>query len=123
MTGTSDDRAQLGRSTERVQTEASWLPRFVALLTPFFAAAAAWVAAWIADHTGVQLDEAQIALLMVAVATSALAASWKWLSGWQQHERLVAQGLTVPVKRGDPAPLPPPTVAVPIMGMPPDVQR
>jgi len=27
---------------------------------------------------------------MVAVALSGLGAAWKWLTGWQQHERLVA---------------------------------
>ena len=103
------------RDGEGMPSEDSLLPRFVALLTPFFAAAAAWVAAWVADNTGVQLDEAQITVLMVAVATSALAASWKWLSGWQQHERLVAQGLTAPRKAGDKAPKAPPEIAVPIV--------
>jgi hypothetical protein len=88
-------------------TEASLLPRLVALLTPFFAAAAAWVAAWVADHTGVQLDEGQIIVFMVAVATSALASSWKWFQGWQQHELLVAHGLDIPRVPGPNAPLPP----------------
>jgi hypothetical protein len=107
---------------EGVETEDSWLPRIVAILTPFFAMAAGWLAAWVADHTGVQLDQAQITAFMVAVALSALGASWKWLTGWQQHERLVAQGLAVPVKKGEKAPMPPPAIAaVPVVAAPPDV--
>jgi hypothetical protein len=79
--------------------ETSSLGRIIALITPFFAALAASITAWVAKHIpGVQLDSAQITALMVAVATSALGAAWKWLTGWQQHERLVAQGLDAPVK-------------------------
>lgn len=108
------------RMHEGVQTEGSWLPRIVAILTPFFSMAAGWIAVWVADHTGVQLDQPQITAFMVAVAFSALGAVWKWLTGWQQHERLVAQGLAVPVKEGGRAPLPPPTIAMPIVTTPPD---
>ena len=106
----SIDRAELGadRGATGEATEASLLPRFVTIITPFFAIAAGWIAAWVADHTGIQLDQAQIAAFMVTAATSALVASWKWLSGWQQHERLVAQGVDVPRKAGPNAPLPAP---------------
>ena len=41
----------------------------------------------------------------MTISTSALASSWKWLTGWQQHERLVAQGLDLPAKtKGEVAP-------------------
>jgi hypothetical protein len=66
-------------------------------IAPFAAIAAGWLAAWVAKHTGVQLDQAHITAFIVATALSALGAAWKWLTGWQQHERLVAQGLAVPV--------------------------
>jgi uncharacterized membrane protein len=96
---------------EPVRPETSWLARIVTILTPFFAMAAGWLAAWVADHTGMQLNEAEITAFMVAVALSALGAAWKWLTGWQQHERLVAQGLAVPLKPSDkPAPKAPPTI-------------
>jgi hypothetical protein len=54
---------------------------------------------------------------MVAVALSTLGAGWKWLTGWQQHERLVAQGLAVPVRKSrERAPKAPPAVIpVPVM--------
>jgi hypothetical protein len=87
-------------------TEASLLPRFVALLTPIFAIAAGWLAGVVAQYTGAKLDKAQVTAFMVAVATSALASGWKWMQGWQQHEQLVAQGLDVPRKAGPNAPAP-----------------
>jgi hypothetical protein len=74
-----------------VETETSWLGRIVSILTPFAAIAAGWLAAWVAKHTGAQLDQAHITAFIVATALSALGAAWKWLTGWQQHERLLAQ--------------------------------
>jgi hypothetical protein len=44
---------------------------------------------------------------MVTASGAALAAAWKWLHGWQQHEVLVAQGLDVPRRRGAEAPVAP----------------
>ena len=41
---------------------------------------------------------------MSFAATAALAAAWKWMQGWQQHERLVALGRDVPRKPGPQAP-------------------
>ncbi|WP_187438083.1 hypothetical protein [Actinomadura decatromicini] len=35
---------------------------------------------------------------MVAGATAALGAGWKWLQGWQQHESYVAEGKAPPVR-------------------------
>lgn len=78
-------------------TEQSLIPRFVALLTPVFVIAAGAVAGWVAQHTGAQLDQGQVATFMVTASSSALAAAWKWLHGWQQHEHRVAQGLDAPV--------------------------
>jgi hypothetical protein len=81
-------------------SEASILPRVVTLLTPVFAIAAAVVAGWIGKATGAVVDQGQITVLMSLAATSALTAAWKWMQGWQQHERLVALGSDVPKKKG-----------------------
>jgi hypothetical protein len=82
-------------------TEASLISRFVAILTPVFAIAAGWIAGLVAQVVpGAHLDQSQIVAFMAAAAVSALAAGWKWLQGWQQHEALVARGLDVPVKQG-----------------------
>ena len=60
---------------------------------------AAWVAAVIARNVpGVTLDQTQVVSFMIAIVAVCLAAAWKWLSGWQQHELLVAQKLAAPVK-------------------------
>ncbi|MFD0684363.1 hypothetical protein [Actinomadura fibrosa] len=80
-------------------TENSWLGRGVALFTPVFAVAAGWLAGVVASHVpGAHLDEAQVTAFMVATMTSVLGAAWKWLQGWQQHERLVAEGQAAPIK-------------------------
>jgi len=74
-------------------TEGSLMGRFVALLTPVFTVLAGAGAGWVAENIpGVALDPAQITAFMVAAAGSALTAAWKWLQGWQQHERMVAFG-------------------------------
>jgi putative N-acetylmannosamine-6-phosphate epimerase len=66
-----------------------------------FAIAAGWIAGLVAQAVpGAHLDQSQIVAFMAAAAASALAAGWKWLQGWQQHEALVARGLDVPVKQG-----------------------
>ena len=80
-------------------TEGSLAGRFVALLSPVFAIAAGWVAGRVATIVpGAHLDQTQIVSFMVVASTSALTAAWKWLQGWQQHERLVAQGQVAPRK-------------------------
>lgn len=80
--------------------ETSWIPRFVALLTPLFAAAAGWMAGVVAQYVpGVVLDQAQITTFMVTAAAAAGSSAWKWLTGWQQHERMVAEGYAAPVAR------------------------
>ena len=97
-------------------TEASLISRFVAILTPVFAVVAGWFAGVIAQAVpGAHLDQNQIVAFMTAAAVSAIAAGWKWLQGWQQHEALVAQGLDVPVKAGPPAAA---TAAVPVVPQP-----
>jgi hypothetical protein len=81
-------------------TEGSLIGRFVALLAPVFAIIAGWSAGVVAVHVpGVHLDQTQITAFMVAATTSALTAAWKWLQGWQQHERLVAQGMAAARKQ------------------------
>jgi hypothetical protein len=78
--------------------ETSLLGRFVALLTPVFAVASAWVAGTVAQAVpGAHLDQGQLATFMVAAATAALTVAWKWLQGWQQHERMVAEGREQPI--------------------------
>jgi hypothetical protein len=78
--------------------ETSLLGRFVALLTPVFAMAAGWLAGVVARAVpGAHLDQNQLVVFMVAAVTAALAAGWKWLQGWQQHERMVAEGMEQPV--------------------------
>jgi hypothetical protein len=79
--------------------EGSLRGRCVAILTPLFTVAAAWLAGVVAQIVpGAHLDQGQISALMVTAATAALGSSWKWLQGWQQHERLVATGQAAPVK-------------------------
>ncbi|MGI5205014.1 hypothetical protein ACQEU6_25980 [Spirillospora sp. CA-108201] len=79
--------------------EASWLGRGVALFTPVFAVAAGWLAGVVARLVpGAHLDETQVTTFMVAASTAALGSGWKWLQGWQQHERFVADGKAAPVK-------------------------
>jgi hypothetical protein len=80
-------------------SEGSLRGSFVAVITPFFALAAGWLAGVVASAVpGVTLDQNQIVAFMVAVTTSALGAGYKWLQGWQQHEQRVAEGTAVPVK-------------------------
>ncbi len=79
-----------------MKTEGSLISRYVALLTPPSTAAAGYLVLVVNDVTGAQVDGARLTCLVVVAATSATAASWKWLTGWQQHERLVADGLAEP---------------------------
>src|SRR5579875_2828483 len=82
-------------------TETSLIGRFVAILTPVFAVAAGWLAGVVAKAVpGAHLDQAELVSFMVAASASAIAAAWKWLQGWQQHEQLVADGKARPVKPG-----------------------
>ena len=71
--------------------EGSTIGRLVALLTPVAAIAAGVVAKYALQWSGVRLDQTQIVTFMLAAATSVVTAAWKWLQGWQQHERLVAE--------------------------------
>lgn len=102
MTITQPDQ-QLDQGAQAGQPggETSLLGRFVALLTPIFAVAAAWVAGAVARAVpGAHLDQNQLVAFMATAAAAALAAALKWLHGWQQHERLVAEGMEQP--RGKP---------------------
>ncbi|WP_131737534.1 hypothetical protein [Actinomadura roseirufa] len=86
------------------ESENSWLGRGVALFTPVFAVFAGWLAGIVAQLVpGAHLDEAQVTTFMVAAMTATLGSGWKWLQGWQQHERLVAEGKAAPVKSAPPA--------------------
>jgi hypothetical protein len=63
------------------------LNRLVALLTPFFAAAAGWVATVIADNVpGVTIDRGALEEIFIAGALVALAPAAQWLHGWQKYE-------------------------------------
>ena len=85
--------------TPSTTSEGSLRGSFVAILTPFFALFAGWIAGIVADSVpGVTLDQNQIIAFMVAVSTTSLGAAVKWLQGWQQHEQRVSDGTAVPVK-------------------------
>ena len=82
------------------QAEGSLVGRFVAILTPFFAILAGGLAGWVAKKfPGVQLDTGQIVAFMVAAATAAITAGFKFLSGWQQHEQNVADGKSPAIRQ------------------------
>ena len=78
--------------------ETSLISRFVALGTPVFVVAAGWIAGLVAQAVpGAHLNQTELVAFMIAAATAALTAAWKWLEGWQQHERRVAEGTEQPV--------------------------
>jgi hypothetical protein len=80
-------------------SEGAVINRVVVLATPVVTIGAAWVAGIVARHVpGVKLDQTQVVSVMIAVIAVCLAAAWKWLHGWQQHELLVAQKLAAPIK-------------------------
>jgi hypothetical protein len=63
------------------------LNRVVALATPLFAAAAGWVATWLADNVpGVSIDQGALEEIFIAGALVALAPAAQWLHGWQKFE-------------------------------------
>jgi hypothetical protein len=72
--------------------------RVVAVLTPFLAAAAAWLAGFATTEWGIELNKEEIIALMVAVVTAGLTSGWKWLDGLQKHEQRVSEGLAKPIK-------------------------
>ncbi len=80
------------KKTPEELTEGSIIGRIVAIITPFLAAAAAWLTGWVARHTGVKLDQTEIVALMVSVVAAGLASGWKWLEGLQKHEQRVSEG-------------------------------
>lgn len=96
-TGTGSDLVETG-ATE-APSEGSLTGSFVAILTPFFAIAAGWLAGVVAKAVpGVNLDKGQITAFMVAATAAAIAAGYKWLHGWQQHEQRVNSGHETAVK-------------------------
>jgi hypothetical protein len=63
------------------------LNRVVALATPLFAAAAGWVATWLAENVpGVSIDQSALEEIFIAGALVALAPAAQWLHGWQKWE-------------------------------------
>jgi hypothetical protein len=63
------------------------LNRAVALATPLFAAAAGFVATWLADNIpGVSIDPGALEEIFIAGALVALAPAAQWLHGWQKYE-------------------------------------
>jgi hypothetical protein len=91
--------AQGGGGKEGFPGEGSIIGRVVAILTPIFAAIAAEIAGWTAKEIGVELNKAEIVAFMIAVATTALTAGWKWLEGLQKHEQRVSEGTAKAIKR------------------------
>jgi hypothetical protein len=71
------------------------LNRVVALATPLFAAAAGWVATWLADNVpGVSIDQGALEEIFIAGALVALAPAAQWLHGWQKWETRQADAQT-----------------------------
>jgi hypothetical protein len=63
------------------------LNRAVALATPLFAAAAGWVATWLAENIpGVSISQDALEEIFIAGALIALAPAAQWLHGWQKWE-------------------------------------
>jgi hypothetical protein len=80
-------------------SEGAIINRVVLIVTPFLTIGAAWLAGLVGRHVpGVTLDQTQIVSFMIAIVVLCLSGLWKWLSGWQQHELLVAQRLAAPLK-------------------------
>jgi hypothetical protein len=68
------------------------LNRVVALATPLFAAAAGWVATWLAENVpGVSIDQGALEEIFIAGALIALAPAAQWLHGWQKWEARQAE--------------------------------
>lgn len=79
-------------------SEGAWIGRLVALATPILAVAGGALAGWVAKEIpGAHLDPAEITAFMVSALVAVLGAGLHWLGGWQQHERLVAEGRATPV--------------------------
>jgi hypothetical protein len=89
-----------GSQASAPQAEGSLIGRFVAVLTPFFAIFAGGLAGWVArKFPGVHLDPGQVVAFMVAAATAALTAAFKFMAGWQQREQNVADGKSLPIRQ------------------------
>jgi hypothetical protein len=68
------------------------LNRAVALATPLFAAAAGWVATWLAENIpGVTISQDALEEIFIAGALIALAPAAQWLHGWQKWEARQAE--------------------------------
>jgi hypothetical protein len=68
------------------------LNRVVALATPLFAAAAGWVATWLAENVpGVSISQDALEEIFIAGALIALAPAAQWLHGWQKWEARQAE--------------------------------
>jgi hypothetical protein len=68
------------------------LNRVVVLATPLFAAAAGWLATWLADNVpGVSIDQGALEEIFIAGALVALAPAAQWLHGWQKWESRQAE--------------------------------
>lgn len=81
----------MGQRRHRARRGAEMSPnRIVTVLTPVFAGLAGSASVWMADNLpgAPQISEDGLTAIFVAGATSATAAAWKWLQGWQQHEAL-----------------------------------
>ncbi len=79
-------------------TEGSIIGRFVAVITPILAAAAAWFAGFAAKEWDIKLDKGEIVAFMIAVVTAVLTSGWKWLEGLQKHEQRVAEQMAIPMR-------------------------
>lgn len=76
--------------------------RIVTVLTPVFAGLAGSLSVWMAENLpgAPQVGEEGLTAIFVAGATSATAAAWKWLQGWQRHEERLS--FDTPMGDGEP---------------------
>lgn len=71
-----------------LESLSTYLNRVVVLVTPFFAAGAAWLVAFIADNIpgAPEFSTDQLTALAVAGALAATHAAVTWLKGWSRFE-------------------------------------
>lgn len=66
--------------------------RIVALLTPFCALAAGWVASWIAQNfPNADISKESLQAVFIGGMAAVVAPAVQWLYGWQKHEARQAE--------------------------------
>ena len=61
--------------------------RIVALITPFCALAAGWVASWIAQNfPDADISKESLQAVFIGGMAAVIAPAWQWMHGWQKYE-------------------------------------